>query len=108
MLGLSVCLPVRLHTIIVSSSYYYHIIAAGVTATCIAHPLDTLKTRIMTGTKSRMPLIPTLKGILKNEGFLVLFRGLPANVYQAGLTSMGFSVSYEAIKKFSLGVVGPS
>lgn len=75
---------------------------AGVTATCIAHPLDTLKTRIMTGVKSRMALVETFKSIVRNEGFRVLFRGLSANVYQAGLTSMGFSISYEAVKKFSL------
>lgn len=81
-------------------------LVAGVTATCVAHPLDTLKTRIMTGTKARMPLVETLKNILKKEGFIVLFRGLPANVYQAGLTSMGFSLSYEAVKKFSVGAVG--
>ena len=75
---------------------------AGVMSTCIAHPLDTLKTRIMTGNKIRMPLIETLTTILKKEGYRVLFRGLAANTYQAGLTSMGFSISYEAVKKYSI------
>lgn len=78
---------------------------AGVTSTCIAHPLDTLKTRIMTGNMARTPALSTLVTIIKNEGFRVLFRGLSANVYQAGLTSMGFSISYEAIKKFSVAAV---
>ena len=80
-------------------------LVAGITATFIAHPLDTLKTRIMTGVKSRMPLLETFKSIVRTEGLHVLFRGLSANVYQAGLTSMGFSISYEAVKKFSVGVV---
>jgi Mitochondrial carrier protein len=75
---------------------------AGVTSTCIAHPLDTLKTRIMTGNKVRMPLMETLRGIWKKEGYRALFRGISANVYQAGLTSMGFSICYEAVKKFSM------
>ena len=80
-------------------------LVAGITSTCIAHPLDTLKTRIMTGVKSRMPLLETFQSIVRAEGLHVLFRGLSANVYQAGITSMGFSISYEAVKKFSLGVV---
>lgn len=78
---------------------------AGVTSTCIAHPLDTLKTRIMTGKRVRMSALNTFVAILKNEGYRVLFRGISANVYQAGLTSMGFSISYEAIKKFSVAAV---
>ena len=78
---------------------------AGVTSTCIAHPLDTLKTRIMTGNKVRAHALNTLVEIIKHEGFRVLFRGISANVYQAGFTSMGFSISYEAIKKFSVATV---
>ena len=79
---------------------------AGVTSTCIAHPLDTLKTRIMTGKRDKMSgALKTLVTIIKTEGFRVLFRGISANVYQAGLTSMGFSISYEAIKKFSVAAV---
>jgi hypothetical protein len=77
-----------------------------ISSTCIAHPLDTLKTRIMTGNKLRMPLIETLKGIVQTEGYLSLFKVLPANVYQAALTSTGFALSYEVVKRFSTNIVG--
>jgi hypothetical protein len=60
----------------------------------------------MTGNKLKMPLIETLKSIIKTEGYLSLFKGLPANVYQAALTSTGFALSYEVVKRFSTNVVG--
>jgi hypothetical protein len=55
----------------------------------------------MTGMKSHMPLVETLKSIMENEGYKALFRGLSANVYQAALTSTGFALSYEIVKRFS-------
>ena len=105
---------------------------AGLFTTCCLHPIDTLKTRIMSETQSTSTLnvvtrrphsifgnrqhfsvgmlsIPkypsmfgTLRDIIRTEGSKVLWRGLKASMYQSVLASSGFALSYEAIKRFSL------
>jgi hypothetical protein len=125
--------------------------SAGMFATCLCHPLDTLKTRVMTTGHHVPPFSQhmaanegyigyphTLSGnnavgdiqraqttnlmkeqlyktsgahlsefriiteILRKEGFLTLFRGLPASMAQTAISSSGFAISYEVIKRLSV------
>jgi hypothetical protein len=76
---------------------------AGVSATIVSHPLDTIKTRIMTSCAqtSSLGFGRTLVHVIQRDGFKALLRGLPANVSQAALASTIFASSYELIKKTS-------
>ena len=77
-------------------------LAAGLISTCCAHPLDTVKTRIMTGTTlTYLPILATMRGILVSEGHRALWKGLPAAAVHGALSSTGFALSYEIIKRFS-------
>ena len=51
-------------------------LVAGLVSTCVAHPIDTLKTRIMTGTSIHMPIGATLRNIIQKEGVKALWRGM--------------------------------
>jgi len=76
---------------------------AGVVATCVAHPVDTLKTRIMTTRGSyRDSSLPTvLRKVLSTEGPQALLHGLKASAYHAAFHSAIFALSYEIIKRNS-------
>ena len=77
-------------------------LAAGLISTCCAHPLDTVKTRIMTGTSlAYLPILSTMRGIIFAEGYRALWKGLPAAAVHGTLSSTGFALSYEIIKRFS-------
>ena len=73
---------------------------AGVTSTIVSHPLDTIKTRIMTSCvkTSVQGFTSTFLQVLRRDGFRALFRGMPASVSQAALGSTIFASSYEMIK----------
>jgi hypothetical protein len=75
---------------------------AGVAATVCAHPLDTLKTRIMTKKKVENRALYTIaKNVIQQEGAMALFRGIRASCYQAAVSSTGFALGYELIKRYS-------
>lgn len=80
---------------------------AGVFSTCTLHPLDTIKTRIMTSTSSdphASSIIRVARDIVKTEGPRALWRGLRASMYQTLLSSTGFAIAYELIKRSSMAV----
>lgn len=74
---------------------------AGVSSVVIGHPFDTLKTRIMTGVaKDRSMLVNIARLILSRE-LSSLWKGFAPNFLQSALTSSGFAVMYETIKRIS-------
>lgn len=75
---------------------------AGLSATLVAHPLDTIKTRIMTGTMSSTSMLHAFQHIVKTEGSKALWRGVIPSLYQAGISSTGFALVYEFIKRASI------
>ncbi len=79
-------------------------LAAGLSAAAVAHPFDTIKTRIMTAdgnTTAYKRFLPTLVETVRKEGVRRLFKGLSAGLYQAALGSSVFAFCYELIKKQS-------
>lgn len=78
-------------------------LCAGVTSTIISHPLDTIKTRIMTSCvkTSTLGFGRTFLQVLRRDGYRALFRGMPASVSQAAIGSTIFASSYEMIKDAS-------
>ena len=69
-----------------ASSYYWRGIAAGTLAAVVTHPLDVLKTRVMT---SKGGHIPSLASLIATEGPFVLTRGLlPRLLYLGPLASL--------------------
>lgn len=75
---------------------------AGTAATIIAHPVDTVKTRILTGKTRTSSLTKTLKEIISNEGTGVLWKGIRPALANAAISSCGFALIYEFIKRQSL------
>ena len=76
-------------------------LVAGVSSVSIGHPFDTLKTRIMTGVaKDRSMVVNLARLILSNE-LSILWKGFTPNFIQTALTSSGFAVMYETIKRIS-------
>lgn len=78
-------------------------LCAGLTSVLVSHPLDTIKTRIMTNqdTSIKQAFWNVMQTVVKKEGFHALFRGLPPSLYQAALGSTLFATSYELIKTTS-------
>jgi len=76
-------------------------ILAGSFSKLIMHPVDTLKAIIQvdTSTKQRPTLIGTFNNIIKNDGALSLYRGLPIAVIGAIPGSVLYFGSYEYAKK---------
>ena len=80
-------------------------VSAGIAATSFLHPLDTIKTRIMTSQGNHThagSILHTFRSVVQNDGYLALYRGLPASMYQSILSSAGFALVYEIIKRFAL------
>jgi hypothetical protein len=78
-------------------------LCAGMSSVLVSHPLDTIKTRIMTNQQcsSKQAFWSVMKAVIQKEGFRALFRGLPPSLYQAALGSTLFATSYELIKTAS-------
>jgi len=77
-------------------------LCAGLTSVLVSHPLDTIKTRIMTNqTITKQSFWSVMRSVVQKEGFRALFRGLPPSLYQAALGSTLFATSYELIKTAS-------
>ena len=78
-------------------------LVAGVSSTVVAHPLDTIKTRIMTSSLKTTPhsFVSLLIQVVRSESHRALFRGMPAAIYQAALGSTIFAFLYETIKNIS-------
>ena len=96
-------------------------VSAGLLTTVCMHPIDTIKTRIMTSSSAFTPTITaptstapsntttshvsirkTVLDVLKKEGTKGLWRGLTASMYQSTISSAGFAIMYELIKRYSL------
>ena len=91
-------------------------VSAGLLTTVCMHPIDTIKTRIMTSssaftptgtnpsnpTTSHVSIRKTVLDVLKKEGTKGLWRGLTASMYQSTISSAGFAIMYELIKRYSL------
>jgi len=75
---------------------------AGTAATFIAHPMDTVKTRILTGKTLTSSLTKTFKNIITNEGTGALWKGIRPALANAAVSSCGFALIYEFIKRQSL------
>lgn len=77
---------------------------AGLISSACLHPLDTLKTKIMTNKSfaNDYSVITTLSRVIREEGKMSLWRGLPAMLYQTAITSSGFALAYETIKRLSV------
>lgn len=78
-------------------------LVAGVTSTIVAHPFDTVKTRIMTSCMKSTPhsFISLFLQVIRTETPMALFRGMPAAIYQAAIGSTLFAGMYEVIKDLS-------
>ena len=46
-----------------------------------------------------MPVLSTIRYVVAKEGTKALWKGLPAAMYQGALSSCGFALSYEIIKR---------
>jgi hypothetical protein len=81
-------------------------LVAGSLTTTVIHPLDTVKTIIMTGSsdagKPAASVYRTFANVVRYEGVRSLFRGLRASLLQTALSSTVFAVSYELIKRVSM------
>ena len=83
-------------------------VSAGLLTTVCMHPIDTIKTRIMTSSSAFTPTAPSLSiqnvvlDVLRKEGTKGLWRGLTASMYQSTISSAGFAIMYELIKRYSL------
>ena len=74
---------------------------AGITSMCVSHPLDTLKTRIMTGVVKERSLIMLFHRLLITGTVSSLWKGFAPNLYQSAITSTAFALVYESIKRAS-------
>ena len=74
---------------------------AGATAAFVTCPLDVLKTRIMLSAdlprKHRLTVMETLRKLLREEGFLSLFKGVVPRVIQI---SMGGALWFGAFEEY--------
>lgn len=70
-------------------STYFNGVAAGATAALVTHPLDVLKTRVMTSTGHRDTMLAALARLVHDEGPRVLLKGLvPRLLYLGPLASL--------------------
>lgn len=78
---------------------------SGFSATLFSHPFETIKTRMMSAANSQQVPKPSFSGelasVVRRNGLLGLYRGLPASLYQTALGSAFFAASYEFIKTSS-------
>ena len=76
---------------------------AGLSATVVSHPLDTVKVRIMANKGRHFDSVSKVTcDIIKREGWRTLFRGLPASALATSISSVGFATVYEMIKRNSV------
>jgi solute carrier family 25 phosphate transporter 23/24/25/41 len=74
---------------------------AGIFATTLAHPLDSICARIMTGTSKDRSVYGNAKAIIQTEGVMVLWRGLLPSMMGTVVSSTIFALAYEYIKRAS-------
>ena len=77
---------------------------ASTAATVAAHPLDTVKTRIMMGAAGSAEggMLQTGRRIVAKEGSAALWRGLRASVCASAFNGTAFALMYEAIKRAAI------
>jgi len=68
-------------------------------AVTVTYPMDLCRTLSQTGTGKQQNIFETLSGILKSEGFLGLFNGLSAQLFQSVLSAAIMLMVKEKIKK---------
>lgn len=74
---------------------------AGIASAAFSHPMDTLKTRIMTGVSKERNMGALLIRMAREKTLFTLWKGFMPSLYQASLSSCGFAVAYELIKRNS-------
>lgn len=74
---------------------------SGLVATVAMYPIDTVKTRVMTGTTNSNSkyLVHCMLDTVRREGPLALWKGFKASAVQACLVASAFTVVYEYIKR---------
>lgn len=72
---------------------------AGIFATLLSHPLDSVSARIMTGTSKHLTLAAATREIIHSEGPMVLWRGLFPSMMGTLVSSTIFALAYEYIKR---------
>ena len=76
-------------------------LVAGISSVLVGHPFDTLKTRIMTGVVKDRSMVVNLARLILSRQLSSLWKGFTPNFLQTALTSSGFAVVYETIKRIS-------
>lgn len=74
---------------------------AGIFSTFLAHPLDSICARIMTGQSKTRCISGTAREIVAAEGAMVLWRGLFPSMMGTVVSSTIFALAYEYIKRAS-------
>jgi hypothetical protein len=78
-------------------------LVAGQLTTTALHPLDTIKTLIMTDPSNvKRSIFQRATGVIKERGVASLWRGLGASLYHSAFSCTGFAIIYEVIKRFSV------
>eukprot|EP01041_Mallomonas_annulata_P000735 gene735-1413_t len=80
-------------------------IIAGIISCIGSHPIDTFKTRIMTGTMNQKSIIQNIQEIINKKDFLSVYSGLSASLVAGAISSAVFCLAYEYIKRTSVVVV---
>ena len=76
-------------------------LVAGVSSVVVGHPFDTLKTRIMTGISKDRSMVINITRLIYSRELSTLWKGFTPNLFQTAITSSGFAVMYETIKRLS-------
>ncbi|GAB2271248.1 hypothetical protein Dimus_006090 [Dionaea muscipula] len=73
--------------------------AAGITATILCLPLDTVRTRIIaTGGEKLVGIVSAFRHIIQNEGFFSLYKGLLPSIVSIAPSSAVFYGVYDILK----------
>eukprot|EP01023_Acetabularia_acetabulum_P027144 TRINITY_DN256_c1_g1_i1.p1 TRINITY_DN256_c1_g1~~TRINITY_DN256_c1_g1_i1.p1 ORF type:complete len:312 (+),score=70.25 TRINITY_DN256_c1_g1_i1:164-1099(+) len=76
---------------------------AGMTATALTHPLDTLRLRLALPNHGYNGMTGAFTTIMRTEGFLALYKGLPATLIGiAPYAALNFA-TYDLLKKYVYG-----
>lgn len=75
--------------------------SAGLCATSFAHPVDSMRAKIMTGTIVHRSFILIIKDLLRKNKLHTLWRGLLPSLIETSISSALFALSYEFIKRIS-------
>jgi hypothetical protein len=78
-------------------------LVAGQLTTLVLHPLDTVKTLIMTDpSKQQRSVFARGRDVIHHQGVKSLWRGIGASMAHSAFSCSGFAIIYEVIKRFSV------